>query len=430
MKITDKALDCASVKRNGRSVLQRPSHPARGEAEGGGLRDAEHLIRRDKGRDLLADPKVVRVAAGEHGHGWPRLARIAGKASCIGLGHGSRSPLMSRAASSRCRAPPTTNSAEATRPRASGESPSAPSWPMPIMDSQRPFVFSVLASILGPDHAHSYSWRYRGRFGAGEAYRGRQPLSAHFIPCRATASPAIPPIPYRIGGFGGWEGLAAWLKAEGVSAMVDATHPFAARISANAVRAAEATGVAFASLIRPAWTREDGDQWIAVPSPEAAAAALGPVPRTIFLATGRLELPAFVAAPQHSYIARVIDHPGDVALPPLIDFIYDRGPFDAAAEARLFKERRAEIVVSKNSGGAATYGKIEAARARTSGGHDRAPGQACASAYHRGVGDDALARIKQAVTPHPALSRKGRGSRRARCNGVPSPLAGEGQGEG
>ncbi len=177
-----------------------------------------------------------------------------------------------------------------------------------------------------------------------------------------TASPATPPIPYRIGGFGGWEGLAAWIKAEGVSALVDATHPFAARISANAVRAADATGVAFASLIRPAWTPQDGDQWIEVPSPEAAAAALGVSPRTVFLTTGRLELPAFAAAPQHSYIARVIDHPGDVALPPRIDFIYDRGPFDTAAEARLLRERHAEIVVSKNSGGAAIYGKIEAAR--------------------------------------------------------------------
>ncbi len=177
-----------------------------------------------------------------------------------------------------------------------------------------------------------------------------------------TASPATPPIPYRVGGFGGWEGLAAWIKAEGVSAMVDATHPFAARISANAVRAAEATGVAFASLIRPAWPLVDGDQWIPVPNPEAAAVALGASPRTVFLATGRLELPAFAAAPQHSYIARVIDHPGDVSLPPRIDFIYDRGPFDAAAETRLLKERRAELVVSKNSGGAATYGKIQAAR--------------------------------------------------------------------
>lgn len=178
-----------------------------------------------------------------------------------------------------------------------------------------------------------------------------------------TASPATPPIPYRVGGFGGWEGLAAWIKAEGVSAVVDATHPFAARISANAVKAAEAVGVALVTVIRPAWAPQEGDRWIPVQTPEAAAAALGPSPRIVFLATGRLELPAFAAAPQHSYIARVIDHPGDVPLPPRIDFIYDRGPFDAAAEARLLAGHGAEIVVSKNSGGAATYGKIEAARA-------------------------------------------------------------------
>lgn len=178
-----------------------------------------------------------------------------------------------------------------------------------------------------------------------------------------TASPAAPPIPYRIGGFGGWEGLAAYLRAEGVRAVVDATHPFAARISANAVKAAEAAGVPLASLIRPAWARQEGDRWISVPTPEAAAEALGPTPRIVFLATGRLELPAFAAAPHHHYIARVIDHPGDVALPRRLDFIYDRGPFDPAAEQRLLAERRAEVVVSKNSGGAATYGKIEAARA-------------------------------------------------------------------
>jgi precorrin-6A/cobalt-precorrin-6A reductase len=178
-----------------------------------------------------------------------------------------------------------------------------------------------------------------------------------------TASPAAPPIPYRIGGFGGAQGLAVWIKAERVRAVVDATHPFAARISANAVTAAEAAGVALITVIRPAWTPQNGDQWTLVPSPEAAAAALDGSPRTVFLATGRLELPAFAAVPQHRYIARVIDHPGDVALPPRIDFIYDRGPFDTATEARLLAEHRAEIVVSKNSGGSATYGKIEAARA-------------------------------------------------------------------
>jgi precorrin-6A/cobalt-precorrin-6A reductase len=178
-----------------------------------------------------------------------------------------------------------------------------------------------------------------------------------------TASPATPPIPYRIGGFGGSEGLAAWIKAEVISAVVDATHPFAARISANAVKAASAAGVPLVTVVRAAWTPQKGDRWIPVPTPEAAAVALGPAPRIVFLTTGRLELPAFAAAPQHSYIARVIDHPADVALPPRIEFIYDRGPFDAAAEARLLAKHRAEIVVSKNSGGAGTYGKIEAARA-------------------------------------------------------------------
>ncbi len=177
-----------------------------------------------------------------------------------------------------------------------------------------------------------------------------------------TASPAASPIPCRIGGFGGWEGLTAWLKTEAIGALVDATHPFAARISANAVKAAAAAGIELLSLSRPAWKRESGDRWIEVPSPEAAAEALGVAPRTVFLATGRLELPAFASAPQHAYIARVIDHPGDAPLPPRIAFIYGRGPFYTAAELRLFAERQVEIVVSKNSGGAATYGKIEAAR--------------------------------------------------------------------
>jgi precorrin-6A/cobalt-precorrin-6A reductase len=200
---------------------------------------------------------------------------------------------------------------------------------------------SALAKLLASD----------SRFQPTLSYAGR------------TASPAAPPIPYRIGGFGGAEGLAAYIRAEDVRAVVDATHPFAARISANAVKAAKAAAVPLASLIRPAWARQDGDHWISVPTPEAAAEALGPTQKTVFLATGRLELPAFAAAPHHQYIARVIDHPGDVALPPSIDFIYDRGPFDAAAEQRLLSERGAEVVVSKNSGGAATYGKIEAARA-------------------------------------------------------------------
>jgi precorrin-6A/cobalt-precorrin-6A reductase len=176
-----------------------------------------------------------------------------------------------------------------------------------------------------------------------------------------TSSPAIPVIPYRIGGFGGPDGLASWLKAEGVAAMIDATHPFAAHISANAVQAAEIAAIPMLSLIRPAWTPQPGDCWISTPTPEEAALALGSAPRTVFLTVGRLELTRFAAAPQHHYLARVIDSPGDIPLPPQISFIQDRGPFDAEAEARLLTERRIQVIVSKNSGGSATYGKITAA---------------------------------------------------------------------
>jgi len=178
-----------------------------------------------------------------------------------------------------------------------------------------------------------------------------------------TVSPATPPIPFRIGGFGGADGLAAYLHNERIDALIDATHPFAARISANAVKAAEASGVPLASLARPAWVQRDGDRWISVPSPEAAAAALGETRRGVFLTVGRLELPAFAAAPQHRYVARVIDRPEGVPLPPDLAFIEARGPYDAEAELRLMHEGGFDVIVSKNSGGAATYGKIEAARA-------------------------------------------------------------------
>ncbi|MFT4078208.1 cobalt-precorrin-6A reductase [Rhodomicrobium sp.] len=178
-----------------------------------------------------------------------------------------------------------------------------------------------------------------------------------------TVSPVTPPIPFRIGGFGGAEGLATYLRDERVDAMIDATHPFAARISANAVKAAQAARVPLASLLRPAWARQEGDRWISVPSPEAAAAALGDAPRTVFLTVGRLELPAFAAAPQHRYVARVIDRPEGVPLPPDLAFIEARGPYDTEAELRLMRQGGFDVIVSKNSGGAATCGKIEAARA-------------------------------------------------------------------
>ncbi|MFG1477850.1 cobalt-precorrin-6A reductase [Xanthobacter sp. V4C-4] len=175
-----------------------------------------------------------------------------------------------------------------------------------------------------------------------------------------TEAPAALPLPVRVGGFGGAQGLADFLRAEGVAALVDATHPFAARISANAAWAAACAGIPALALLRPGWSRQDGDRWIEVDDLAAAAAALGAAPRRVFLTIGRQGMGAFLAAPQHHYLARSIE-PSGVALPRLVE-LHARGPFDADAEAELMARERIDIVVTKHSGGRSTYGKIEAAR--------------------------------------------------------------------
>jgi precorrin-6A/cobalt-precorrin-6A reductase len=177
-----------------------------------------------------------------------------------------------------------------------------------------------------------------------------------------TAKPRTQPVRTRIGGFGGADGLVAWLKQDATQAVVDATHPYADQISSNAVTACAQLAIPLASIVRPAWGPRAGDKWLAVASAEAAADALGSEPRRVFLSLGRLELGAFARRPQHHYIARTIDPPGDVALPPDIQMLIGRGPFDREAETTLLGRENIDMLVSKNSGGAATYAKIEAAR--------------------------------------------------------------------
>jgi precorrin-6A/cobalt-precorrin-6A reductase len=177
-----------------------------------------------------------------------------------------------------------------------------------------------------------------------------------------TLRPKAQPLPMRSGGFGGGAGLEMWLRDEGVSAVIDATHPYAVRISANAVVACASLGIPLLSLVRPPWVRQEGDRWIGVGSAAAAARALPDAPARVFLSLGRLELSQFTAAPQHDYLARTIDPPGELALPPRIRFIRGRGPFDESSETAFLARERIAIVVSKNSGGAATYAKVAAAR--------------------------------------------------------------------
>ncbi len=177
-----------------------------------------------------------------------------------------------------------------------------------------------------------------------------------------TLKPRPQPVRTRTGGFGGADGLAAWLAQESIEAVVDATHPYADQISSNAVTACGRLAIPLATILRPAWQPRPGDKWITVAGAEAAADALGPQPRRAFLSLGRLELGAFATRPQHHYIARMIEPPEGVALPRDIRLIFERGPFDEQAETALLVDEKIDVIVSKNSGGAATYPKIAATR--------------------------------------------------------------------
>jgi len=169
-------------------------------------------------------------------------------------------------------------------------------------------------------------------------------------------------VPVRVGGFGGASGLAAYLQSSGIHLLVDATHPFADRISANAVAAAVAAGRPILALRRPAWRPVDGDRWTEVADESGANAALGETPRRVFLALGRQEVGRFAAARQHFYLVRSIDPVADRPLPHAV-YVEERGPFHEANETRLMTEHRIDTLVARNSGGDAGYAKIAAARA-------------------------------------------------------------------
>lgn len=179
-----------------------------------------------------------------------------------------------------------------------------------------------------------------------------------------TLAPVRQPVLVRTGGFGGAAGLAAHLTQAGIDLLVDATHPYAARMSANAAAAATAAGVPLLALRRPAWERQPGDRWTEVADVPAAIAALGTVPRRVFLALGRQEIRPFAAAPQHRYLVRSIEPIDPPLAVPRADYLLARGPFPEADEQALLAAHGIDAIVAKNSGGSATYGKIAAARAR------------------------------------------------------------------
>lgn len=176
-----------------------------------------------------------------------------------------------------------------------------------------------------------------------------------------TEAPRAQAIPTRVGGFGGVEGLAEYLRCEGVTHLVDATHPFAARISANAIAAAELAGVPLLALTRSEWVETPGDRWTHVADTEQAVGALGSDPARVFLALGRQTIGDFASAPQHFYLLRFVDAAAPPALP-RHHLVVDRGPFTLAGELALLGEHRIQVVVAKNAGGSGARAKLDAAR--------------------------------------------------------------------
>jgi len=173
------------------------------------------------------------------------------------------------------------------------------------------------------------------------------------------ADPLLPPGEVRLGGFGGVAGLTAWLQENPPTALVDATHPFAAAMTANAAAACGLTGVPLLRLQRPGWTEQPGDDWRWVDSlPEAAAAVAGF--ESVFLTTGRTGLGAFAGLTGRCLV-RSVDPPSP-PLPERTTVVLARGPFTVAEERALMWQHGVDVVVTKDSGGSMTAAKLTVAR--------------------------------------------------------------------
>ena len=178
----------------------------------------------------------------------------------------------------------------------------------------------------------------------------------------ATRAPAAIAGAQRIGGFGGAEGLTEHLREQGIDCLIDATHPFAARISAHAREACEAVGTARFVLARPPWLRQVGDDWIEVADMAAARAAVAARGGRVFLTTGVKDLADYSDLPGCRLLVRLVEAPATPLPLESCELILARGPFGEAAEVTLMRDHGIDLLVSKASGGDATYAKIAAAR--------------------------------------------------------------------
>lgn len=176
------------------------------------------------------------------------------------------------------------------------------------------------------------------------------------------ARPALPAGQLRVGGFGGVDGLVAWLREHEVAAVIDATHPYAATMTEHAAMACSRTGVPLLRLQRPGWVRRPGDDWRRVSNLSAAARDVDDLGRRAFLTIGRQQVAAFAGVDAWCLV-RAIEAP-DPPLPRRSEVLLARGPFDLAGERETLRRWEIDVLVSKDSGGEATTAKLTAARER------------------------------------------------------------------
>ncbi|WP_425472822.1 cobalt-precorrin-6A reductase [Tepidimonas thermarum] len=187
-------------------------------------------------------------------------------------------------------------------------------------------------------------------------------VDAVFSYAGRTDTPVAQPLPTRIGGFGGVKGLSHYLRAERITHVIDATHPFATQMSLHAIQACAQLDLPLLALERPAWQAQPGDRWQHVPDLAAAVAALPAEPARVFLAIGRQNVQPFLDAGRHWFLLRLVD-PGFELPTTQGTVVLDRGPFTLANDLALMREHRITHVVAKNAGGVGARAKLDAARA-------------------------------------------------------------------
>jgi precorrin-6A/cobalt-precorrin-6A reductase len=202
--------------------------------------------------------------------------------------------------------------------------------------------------------------------GTGEAQRIARGLAERGIPAvaslaGATRVPAPTGLPTRIGGFGGEAGFRDYLREAGITAVLDATHPFAIRITERTVRLCAEAGIPYCQVLRPAWVPEPGDNWVMLDREEEAAQHIAPG-ATVFLATGRQTLERFANLSSCRLICRQIDPPEGPFPFPNGEFRVGRPPFSVEDEVKLFDALGVDWLIAKNAGGEVPRTKLVAAR--------------------------------------------------------------------